>query len=138
MIDLLSRNKKHAGVIEVFEKMRAAGYFPDAISISQVLNAYGKLREFEKAEIIYKEMQEERCVFPDEIHFQMLSLYGAQGNLEAVEMLFDRLESDPNVNKRELNLVVSSIVEKRKKRLDDASRISSQRRERLLAEPLLS
>ncbi|KAL5722505.1 hypothetical protein ACHQM5_006020 [Ranunculus cassubicifolius] len=138
MIDLLSRNKKHANVIEVFEKMRTVGYFPDPMTIALVLNAYGKLREFEKAEIVYKEMQEEGCVFPDEVHFQMLCLYGAQGNLDAVESLFDSLESDPDVNKRELNIVVSSIIEKRKKRLDDASRISSQRSQRAVTEALAS
>ncbi|KAJ6860639.1 hypothetical protein NC651_036891 [Populus alba x Populus x berolinensis] len=106
MVDLFSRNRKHANVIEVFEKMRGAGYFPDSNVIALVLNAYGKLHEFEKADALYKEMQEEECVFPD-------------------EALFERLDADPNINKKELHLVVASIYE-RKNRLNDASRIMNR------------
>ncbi|OMO79147.1 hypothetical protein CCACVL1_13886, partial [Corchorus capsularis] len=101
MIDLYSHNKKHANVIEVFEKMRIAGYFPDSNVIALVLNACAKLREFDRAESIYKEMQEEGCIFPDEVHFQMLSLYGARNKFKMVESLFEKLDSDPNINKKE-------------------------------------
>jgi pentatricopeptide repeat protein len=125
MVDLFSRNRKPANVIEVFEKMRGAGYFPDSNVIALVLNAYGKLHEFEKADALYKEMQEEECVFPDEVHFQMLSLYGARKDFMMIEALFERLDSDPNINKKELHLVVASIYE-RKNRLNDASRIMNR------------
>ncbi|KAI3969012.1 hypothetical protein MKW92_041916 [Papaver armeniacum] len=125
LIDLLSRNKKQTNVIEVFEKMRGAGYFPNSNVIALVLNAYGKLREFEKAEAMYKEMQDEGCVFPDEVHFQMLSLYGWAGDFTSVESLFQRLDSNPNIDKKELHLVTASVYE-RSNRLDDASQIISQ------------
>ncbi|KAJ0464831.1 putative tetratricopeptide-like helical domain superfamily [Helianthus annuus] len=96
MVDLFSRNRKHSSVIEVFDKMRKAGYFPDS--------------------------NDEGCVFPDEVHFQMLSLYGAKRDFKMVESLFERLDVDPNINKKELHLVVASIYE-RANRLNDASRI---------------
>ncbi|GFS45020.1 tetratricopeptide repeat (TPR)-like superfamily protein [Actinidia rufa] len=85
MIDLFSTNGKYRNVIEVFDKMRRACYFPDSNTIALVLNAYGKLREVEKADALYTEMQEEGCVFPNEVHFQMLSLYGAIGAFDMVE-----------------------------------------------------
>ncbi|KAH7847560.1 hypothetical protein Vadar_027602 [Vaccinium darrowii] len=66
MVDLLStNNRRYGNVIEVFEKMRGAWYFPDSVTIALVLNAYGKLREFGKVDALYKEMQNEGCVFPD-------------------------------------------------------------------------
>ncbi|CAH2079849.1 unnamed protein product, partial [Thlaspi arvense] len=86
--------KRYANVIEVFEKMRSSGYFPDSNAIATVLNAYGKQREFEKSDTVYREMQEEGCVFPEEVHFQMLSLYSSKKDFEMVESLFERLESD--------------------------------------------
>ncbi|MFS7911326.1 putative tetratricopeptide-like helical domain superfamily [Helianthus anomalus] len=49
MVDLFSRNRKHSSVIEVFDKMRKAGYFLDSNVIALVLNAYRKLQEFDKA-----------------------------------------------------------------------------------------
>ncbi|KAH7846862.1 hypothetical protein Vadar_018967 [Vaccinium darrowii] len=124
MIDLLSTNRRYGNVIEVFEKMRGACYFPDSVAIALVLNAYGKLCEFGKADALYKEMQNEGCVFPDEVHFQMLSLYGERRDFDTLESLFERLNSDPNVNK-ELHLVVANIYQ-RANRLDDASRIMDQ------------
>ncbi|KAF7129101.1 hypothetical protein RHSIM_Rhsim10G0030900 [Rhododendron simsii] len=125
MIDLMSTYNRYSNVIEVFDKMREACYFPDSNTIALVLNAYGKLRDFGKANALYREMQKEGCVFPDEIHFQMLSLYGARRDFETLESLFERLNSDPNVNKKELHLVVASIYE-RANRLNDASRIIDQ------------
>lgn len=125
MIDLYSKNRKHANVIEVFEKMRGVGYFPDSNVIALVLNAYGKLRDFEKADAVYREMVEEGCIFPDEVHFQMLTLYGARKDFEMVESLFMSLESDVNINKKELHLVVAGIFE-RANRLNDASRIMNR------------
>ncbi|KAI9126623.1 hypothetical protein K1719_002219 [Acacia pycnantha] len=97
MINLFSRNK-YRNVIEVFEKMREQGYFPDSNVIALVLNAFGKLREFENADLLYVQMQE-CCVFPDEVHFQMLSLYGARGDFMKMESLFEKLDSNPNINK---------------------------------------
>ncbi|KAL2898510.1 hypothetical protein RDABS01_040292 [Bienertia sinuspersici] len=52
MIELYSRNKKYTNVIEVFEKMRGAGYFPNSNVIALTLNAYGKVREFERADLL--------------------------------------------------------------------------------------
>ncbi|KAK6913202.1 Pentatricopeptide repeat [Dillenia turbinata] len=102
MINLYSRNKKYANVTEVFEKMRGARYFPDSNVIALVLNAYGKLRNFEKANAVYREMQDEGCVFPN-VHF-----------------LFDKLNCYPNINNKELLLVVASEYE-RANRLNNAS-----------------
>ena len=129
MIDLYSRNKKNANVIQVFEKMRSAGYFPNSNVIAMALNANGKLREFDKADAVYREMQEEACVFPDEVHFQMLNLYGARKDFNMIESLFEKLDSDPNINKKELYLVVASIYE-RANRLNDASQIMNRMIER--------
>ncbi|OIW14693.1 hypothetical protein TanjilG_33035 [Lupinus angustifolius] len=129
MIDLFSRNKKYANVVEVFEKMREVGYFPDSNVIALVLNAFGKLREFEKADALYGQMYEEGCVFPDEVHFQMLSLYGAKKDFKMVESLFEKLDSNPNINKKELHLVVASIYE-RVDRLNDSSRIMNRMNQR--------
>ena len=47
------------------------------------------------------------------------------GTFNMVESLFERLGSDPNINKNELHLVVASISE-RANRLHDASRIINQ------------
>ena len=55
----------------------------------------------------------------------MLSLYGTIGTFDMVESLFERLGSDPNINKKQLHLVVASIYE-RANRLHDASRIINQ------------
>ncbi|KAI9109041.1 hypothetical protein K1719_019996 [Acacia pycnantha] len=59
MMNLFSRNKKYRNVIEVFEKIREQGYFPDPNVIALVLNAFGKLREFENADLVYVQMQED-------------------------------------------------------------------------------
>ncbi|MQM07689.1 hypothetical protein Taro_040526 [Colocasia esculenta] len=122
MMDLFARNKKHRNVIEVFEKMRGAGYFPDSDMIGVALNAYGKLQEFRKAESLYREMQEEGCVFSDQVHFQMLSLLGARRDFNRVESFLKELGSNPNINKQELRIVAAGVYE-RANRLDDASRI---------------
>ena len=110
MINLYSRNKKNANVIQVFEKMRSAGYFPDSNVIALVLNAYRKLQEFDKADSVYREMQEEACAFPDEVHFQMLSLYGARKDFKMIESLFEKLDSDPNINKRSCILLLPAFM----------------------------
>ena len=107
------------------KKKRVVGYFPDSDVIALVLNAFGKLREFDKADALYRQMHEEGCVFPDEVHFQMLSLYGARKDFVMVESLFEKLDSNPNINKKELHLVVASIYE-RADRLNDASRIMNR------------
>ncbi|XP_077245168.1 tetratricopeptide repeat (TPR)-like superfamily protein [Tasmannia lanceolata] len=126
MIDLFSKNRKHRNAIEVFEKMRGAGYFPDSDTIALVLNSYGKVQEFDKAMSVYMEMQEEGCIFSERVHFQMLSLLGARGgDFQAVEALLERLNSDPNIDKKHLNLVAATIYQ-RANRLDDASRITNQ------------
>ncbi|KAL2240457.1 pentatricopeptide repeat-containing protein At5g39980, chloroplastic [Sesamum indicum] len=125
MIDLFSKYRKYANVIEVYERMRATGYFPDSNVISLVLNAYGKLHEFDKADGVYMELQDEGCVFSDEVHFQMLSLCGSRKDFKMVETLFERLELDPNINKKDLHLVVAGIYE-RANRLNDTSRIINQ------------
>ncbi|KAI4375294.1 hypothetical protein MLD38_013178 [Melastoma candidum] len=122
MIELFSRNRRHVNVIEVFEKMRGVGFFPDSEIIALVLNAYGKLGSFEKADDLYREMEEVGCAFVDEVHFQMLSLYGARKELGTVEALFEKLRCDPNVNAKELHLVVAGVYE-RAGRGEDASRI---------------
>ncbi|GMH01063.1 hypothetical protein Nepgr_002902 [Nepenthes gracilis] len=70
--------------------MRGEGFFPNSNMIALVLNAYGKEQEFEKANAVYEEMQEEGCAFSDEVHFQMLSLCGARGDFDTVGSLFER------------------------------------------------
>ncbi|CAL9752075.1 unnamed protein product [Musa acuminata subsp. burmannicoides] len=122
MMDLFSRNRKHINVIEVFEKMRAVGFFPDSEMIATVLNAYGKLQEFDRADAVYQEMKEEGCVFSDRVHFQMLSLLGARRDFKGVEALLESLNSDPNIDKKELHLVAAGVYERANK-LDEASRI---------------
>ncbi|XP_039145490.1 pentatricopeptide repeat-containing protein At5g39980, chloroplastic isoform X2 [Dioscorea cayenensis subsp. rotundata] len=135
MMDLYSRNRRHVNVIEVFEKMRAAGFFPDSEVIAVVLNAYGKLQEFDKADAVYKEMEEEGCIFSDKVHFQMLSLLGMKRDFSRVESLLEKLSADPNIDKKELNLVAASVYERANK-LDEASRFVSQIRKRASSNPL--
>ncbi|KAI4366662.1 hypothetical protein MLD38_022509 [Melastoma candidum] len=66
-------------MIEVLEKMRGAGFIPDLGVTALVLNAYGKLGSFEKADNSYREMEEVGwCAFVNEVHIQMLSLYGGE------------------------------------------------------------
>ncbi|XXG68258.1 hypothetical protein AAC387_Pa06g1384 [Persea americana] len=125
MIDLFSRNKKHRNAVEVFEKMRSAGYFPDSNVIATVLNAYGKMQAFDKAEDVYQEMQELGCVFSNQVHFQMLSLLGAKGDFKAMELLFERLDANPNIDKKDLHLVAAGIYQ-RANRLDDAAHIADR------------
>ncbi|KAK6913195.1 Pentatricopeptide repeat [Dillenia turbinata] len=99
MVDLYSRNKNYANVIEVFEKIRDAGYFSDSNIIALVLNPYGKLQDFEMANAMYREMQDEGCVFQD---------------------IVEKLNSYPNINNKELLLVVASDY-KRANRLNYVS-----------------
>ena len=54
MMDLFSRNRRHKNMVEVFDEMHNTGFFPDSEMIAIVLNAYGKLYEFDKAEALYK------------------------------------------------------------------------------------
>ncbi|XP_008805021.2 pentatricopeptide repeat-containing protein At5g39980, chloroplastic [Phoenix dactylifera] len=125
MMDLFSRNRKHKNVIEVFEKMRGQGYFPDSEMIAIILNAYGKLQEFDRAAALYQEMQEEGCVFTDRVHFQMLSLLGGRRDFKGLEALLERLRDDPDIDKKELHLVAAGIYERANK-LDEASKIIAQ------------
>lgn len=122
MIELFSKNRRHKNVIEVFDEMRERGFFPDSDTIATVLNAYGKLREFDKASALYSEMEEESCVFTDRVHFQMLSLLGMKGNIAGIKRLIEKLGMDPEIDKKELRLVAASVYE-RADRLDEASRI---------------
>ncbi|KAJ3703236.1 hypothetical protein LUZ61_006941 [Rhynchospora tenuis] len=125
MIELFSRNRRHNNVVEVFDDMRERGFFPDSETIATVLNAYGKLREFDKASALYREMEEERCVFTDRVHFQMLSLLGMKGDFDEVDRLIDKLGKDPEIDKKELRLVAASVYE-RANRLDEAFHIYDQ------------
>jgi hypothetical protein len=70
-------------------------------------------------------MREEGCVFSDRVHFQMISLLGAQKDFEALETLVGELSHDPNIEKRELYLVAAGIYE-RSYKFDKASQIISQ------------
>ncbi|KMZ75616.1 putative Pentatricopeptide repeat-containing protein [Zostera marina] len=125
MMEVLSRNKRHGNVVEVFEKMRGAGYFPDSDMIGTAMNAYGKLQEIGKADGVYRELQEEGCVFSDQVHFQMLSLLGGRRDFKGMERLLKKLDSEPNIDKKGLHLVAASIYE-RSNRLDDAARIMAK------------
>ncbi|KAJ1690205.1 hypothetical protein LUZ63_014360 [Rhynchospora breviuscula] len=124
MIELFSRNWQHKNVVEVFNEMHERGFFPDSKTIATVLtlNAYGKLREFDKASALYSEMEEEMCVFTDGVHFQMLSLLGMKGDFDEVDRLIEKLSKDPEIDKKELRLVAASLYE-RANRLDEASQI---------------
>ncbi|CAH9083461.1 unnamed protein product [Cuscuta europaea] len=123
MIDLFSRNRRYKNVIDVYRNLRESGFSPDSNMVVMVLDAYGKLGEFEKAECLYRKMnEEEERVLSDDVHFQMLSVYGARGDFEMVETLFERLEIDPRVNKRDLHQVFAGIYE-RANRVEDASRL---------------
>ncbi|XP_072975143.1 uncharacterized protein [Typha angustifolia] len=125
MVDLFSRNRRHKNVVEVFDSMRKAGYFPDSEMIANVLNAYGKLQEFDMAATLYQEMQEEGCIFSDRVHYQMLSLLGARRDFKGVELLLEKLRNDPDIDKKELHLVAAGIYERANK-LDEASHIIGQ------------
>ncbi|KAK8941005.1 Pentatricopeptide repeat-containing protein [Platanthera zijinensis] len=122
MMELFVRNRKHINVVEVFDRMREGGQFPDSEMISIVLNAYGKLQEFEKAAAIYSEMEEEGCFLADKVHFQMLSLLGMKRDFEGVERLLEKLSARPDIDTKELHLVAANVYE-RANRLDDAARI---------------
>ena len=112
-------------MIEVFDEMRKLGQLPDSETIATAMNAYGKLKEFDKAAVLYQTMREEGCVFSDRVHFQMISLLGAQKDFEALETLVGELSHDPNIDKRELYLVAAGIYERAYK-FDKASQIISQ------------
>jgi pentatricopeptide repeat protein len=128
MIESFSQNRRHKNVIEVFDEMRDRGFFPDSETIATVLNAYGKLREFDKASALYSEMEEESCVFTDRVHFQMLSLLGMKGDLQGIKKLIEKLGKDPEIDKKELRLVADSVYEKADQ-LDEASGIYEQIRD---------
>jgi hypothetical protein len=55
----------------------------------------------------------------------MLDLYGARRDFKMVESLFEKLDSHPNINKKELHFVVANIYE-RADRFNDASRIMNR------------
>ncbi|ONK77045.1 uncharacterized protein A4U43_C02F2530 [Asparagus officinalis] len=122
MLDLFSRSRRHKNVIEVFDEMRRAGFFPDSEMIAIILNAYGKLQEFDRAEALYREMKDDGCVFDDRVHFQMLSLLGARRDFEGLEALIEELKDDRNIDKKELRLVAANVYERANK-LDEAARI---------------
>ncbi|KAK6913197.1 Pentatricopeptide repeat [Dillenia turbinata] len=76
------------------------------------------LPDFERANAVNREMQDEGCVFPG-VHFHVLT-YGARWDFETVESLFEKLDSYPNINNKELLLLVASDYE-RANRLNNAS-----------------
>ncbi|KAG0463658.1 hypothetical protein HPP92_019727 [Vanilla planifolia] len=122
LMDLFARNRRNGNVVEVFERMRERVHFPDSELIVMAMTAYGKLQEFDKAEAVYMEMEEEGCLIGERVHFQMLNLLGMRKDYLRVEELLNKLRSDPEVDDRELHLVAASVYE-RGNRLDDAARI---------------
>ncbi|XP_020194414.1 uncharacterized protein [Aegilops tauschii subsp. strangulata] len=125
MMGLFAKNRRHRSVVEVFDEMRKLGHLPDSETIAVTMNAYGKLKEFDKAAGLYRALREEGCVFSDRVHFQMLSLLGAQQDFEALERLVGELGHDPSIDKRELYLVSAGVYE-RAYRFDEAAQIISQ------------
>lgn len=125
MMDLFAKNRRHRNVVEVFDEMRKLDQLPDSETIATTMNAFGKLKEFDKAAALYKAMREEGCVFSDRVHFQMISLLGAQKDFNALEALVDELTDDPSIDKRELYLVAAGVYERAYKP-DKASQIISQ------------
>lgn len=125
MMDLFAKNRRHRSVVEVFDEMRKLGHLPDSETIATAMNAYGKLKEFDKAAMLYRASREEGCVFSDRVHFQMLSLLGAQKDFEALESLVSELSHDPSIDKRELYLVAAGVYERAYK-FDEAAQIISQ------------
>jgi pentatricopeptide repeat protein len=125
MMDLYAKNRRHRNVIEVFDEMRKLGQLPDSETIATAINAYGKLKDFDKAAALYQAMREEGCVFSDRVHFQMISLLGAQKDFKALEVLVGELSHDPSIDKRELYLVAAGVYERAYK-IDKASQIISQ------------
>ncbi|VAH65625.1 hypothetical protein VPH35_046073 [Triticum aestivum] len=125
MMALFAKNRRHRSVVEVLDEMRRLGHLPDSETIAVTMNAYGKLKEFDKAAGLYRALREEGCVFSDRVHFQMLSLLGAQQDFEALERLVGELSHDPSIDKRELYLVSAGVYE-RAYRFDEAAQIISQ------------
>ena len=78
---------ERGGAVEVFDEMRKLGHLPDSETIAITMNAYGKLKEFDTAAVLYRALKEDGCVFSDRVHFQILSLLGAQQDFEALEQL---------------------------------------------------
>ncbi|KAM0848850.1 hypothetical protein ACQ4PT_054111 [Festuca glaucescens] len=91
MMGLFDKNGRHRSVVEVFDEMRKVGHLPDSETIAITMNAYGKLEEFDKAAVLYRALRQEGCVFLDRVHFQMVSLLGAQQDFEALEQLVGEL-----------------------------------------------
>ena len=112
MMGLFAKNRRHRSVVEVFDEMRKLGHLPDSETIAITMNAYGKLKEFDKAAVLYRALREEGCVFSDRVHFQMLSLLGAQQDFKALEQLVGELSHDPSIDKRELYLVSAGVYER--------------------------
>eukprot|EP00252_Welwitschia_mirabilis_P007782 TRINITY_DN1947_c0_g1_i1.p1 TRINITY_DN1947_c0_g1~~TRINITY_DN1947_c0_g1_i1.p1 ORF type:complete len:655 (-),score=124.90 TRINITY_DN1947_c0_g1_i1:512-2476(-) len=122
MIEIFSRNKKYVNVAGVYESMRQAGFFPSKMTILKVLQAYGKLQLFEKAESLYREMQGLKSDLPGEVHFHMMNLYANKGDLPAVITLFQKLDLYENIHKEDLYFTLAQIYENLG-RHNDASRI---------------
>lgn len=125
MMNLFAKNRRHRNVVEVFDEMRKVGLLPDSETIAITMNAHGKLKEFDKAAALYRSMREEGCVFSDRVHFQMVSLLGAQMDFETLKALVAELSIDPSIDKRELYLVAAGVYERAYK-FDEASQIISQ------------
>ncbi|XP_070673166.1 pentatricopeptide repeat-containing protein At5g39980, chloroplastic-like [Malus domestica] len=119
-ITILARAGRIEEATWVFRQAFEAGEVKD-ISVF-VLNAYGKLREFER-----QRCRKKGVFLLTKFTFLTHSLYGARKDFKMVEALFERLISDPNIN--ELHLVVASIYD-RSNRLNDASRIMNKMTER--------
>jgi len=102
-------------VMKVLDETRKAGFFLDFEMIAIVLNVYAKLQEFNKVEALYKEMKDDGCIFTDRVHFQMMSLFGARRDLEGMERLFQELNEDQNIVKKELHLVAANVYERANK-----------------------
>ncbi|GLJ59209.1 hypothetical protein SUGI_1497390, partial [Cryptomeria japonica] len=125
LIDLFARNKNYSNAVDVYEKLRQVGLLPGSKTVAILLDAYGKLQLFQKGEALYDELQEEGCIFAQEVHFQMMNLHAARGNLEAAVSLFEKLLLDESIGKKDLYMTLSSLY-KRSNRLDDDFRLSKQ------------
>ena len=48
-------------------------------------------------------------IFADQVHFQMTSLLWARRDFEGVERLFQELNEDQNIVKKEVHLVAANV-----------------------------
>ncbi|XP_010540669.1 PREDICTED: pentatricopeptide repeat-containing protein At2g35130 isoform X2 [Tarenaya hassleriana] len=90
----LRLNKKWEPVILLCEWiLRRSSFQPDVIIFNLLIDAYGQRREHKKAESLYVELIESRCVPTEDTYALLVKAYCTVGMLEKAEVVFTEMQN---------------------------------------------